>query len=163
MPAQYVAPGPLGLYSDAARRIADAVALHLQADYDGTVGRWVAFALADGASDGTTYEWKADAMRHQLYPELCCYLKILPDGMSPRGAELFLKFNRELHDAGMRMTDPDEREVIMPTRAEQYQVIDGSRAQQVIEREWAAQLAVAQRRGVIDPRLAHGIRKAMGL
>lgn len=163
MTAQYVAPGPLGLYSDAARRASDIVNLHLLADRDGAPGRWVALALLDGSSDNTTYSRRADAVRHQLHPELHAYLCIAPDGLTPRGAELFLKFNRELYDNGMRMTDPDnDREVVMQDRSELYPLTD-SRAEQAIRADWAQQLGRALARGAIDPRLSEAMRKAIGL
>lgn len=158
---EYVQPGPLGLYSDAARRAADAVNLHLLADRDGAPGKWMLLFLADGSSDGNLYDHKWQAVRHTPATRPAAYLCIPPTGMMPRGAELFLKFNRELHDAGMRMTDPDaDREVVMPDRAELYQLVD-SQAQQALEREWSQQLAKAAAR--IDPRMYDALKKAMGL
>lgn len=92
-------------YSDAARRCSDAVNLALIGQA-GAAGRWIAVRLSDGGSDGVLYDQKSDAVRHQLHESLCAYIKIPPDGMTPRLAEVFLKFNRQLYDAGMRMQDP---------------------------------------------------------
>lgn len=98
--------GPLGLYSDAARRCADLINLHLLADREGNVGRWVAIRLSDGGSDNVVYDERADAIRHQLHESQCAYIFITPDGISFREAEIFLEYNRRLYDAGMRMPDP---------------------------------------------------------
>lgn len=94
-------------YSDAARRISDVVNMHLVADPDGARGKWAAFRMDDGGSDGVLYDKKRDAIKHQLHEQLCCYLVIPPSGMSPRQAENFLKFTRALYDNGMRLIDPD--------------------------------------------------------
>lgn len=84
---------------DAAQRIADAVSLHLTAANDimDAVGKWCVFALADGRSpDGNTlYDSKDDALRHTSPREKDhCYLKITPDGITPKDAYHFLKVNR---------------------------------------------------------------------
>lgn len=98
---------------DAAKRMSDSVTLHLLADPVGNVGRWCAFALSDGRSDGVAYDSasppadpRAHAIRHQLHESLYCYLCIQPNGLTPEDALIFLKFNRSLYDAGMRMTEP---------------------------------------------------------
>lgn len=98
--------GPLGVYSDAARRCSDTINTHLLADREGNVGRWVAIRLSDGGSDGVVYDERADAIRHQLHETQCAYVFITPDGMGYREAEIFLQYNRRLYDAGMRMPDP---------------------------------------------------------
>lgn len=97
---------PPSPFSDAARRCSDAVNLALIGQA-GAAGRWMAFRLSDGGTDHVLYDSKAAAVRHQLHETLCAYLKIPPTGVSPRLAEVFLRFNRQLYDAGMRMTDPD--------------------------------------------------------
>jgi len=112
-----MADGHDSRYSDAANRCSDVIRLHIMG---GAAGRWAAIHLADGSSDGTAYDSRADAVRHQFDEFLCCYVCIPPDDMSPRQAELFLKFNRDLYNAGMRMTDPsdDLANALMPTRVE---------------------------------------------
>jgi hypothetical protein len=104
-------------YSDAARRCSDWIRLHV---IGGSVGRWAAIRLADGGSDGIAYDTRRDAIRHQLHEQLCAYVKVPPDDMTPREAEYFLAFHRKVYDAGFRLIDPDDdREVIMPDRIEQ--------------------------------------------
>jgi hypothetical protein len=92
-------------FSDAARRVSDLVSFHVTF---GNSGRWVAVRLLDGGSDGVLYDLKADAVRHQLHETLCAYIKIPPDGMTPRAAERFLDLNRLIYDAGYRISDPDQ-------------------------------------------------------
>lgn len=106
-------------YSDAAKRCSDVVTLHLLADRDHAINSWCAIRLSDGGSDDVLYDSKAAAVRHQLHEFQCAYVKIPADGMGPREAEIFLRFNRQLYDAGMRIADPDkDLEVIMPGRLE---------------------------------------------
>lgn len=100
-------------YSDAARRLSDAVNLHVAVG--GNTGRWLAARLSDGGTDGTLYDTRRDAIEHQLHESLCCYVKIPVDGMPPRAAEAFLRIHRQAYDAGLRFTDPDDpRSVISP-------------------------------------------------
>jgi hypothetical protein len=106
-------------YSDAARRLSDAVNVHLLGQGTAVAGRWIAARLSDGGSDGVLYDTKADAVRHQLHEQLCCYVMIPLDGMSPRQAENYLRFNRQLYDAGMRITDPNAH-TAMPMDPRQY-------------------------------------------
>jgi hypothetical protein len=104
--------------SDAAKRCSDQVNLGV---ITGFVGKWVAIKLADGSSDGTFYDQRADAIEHQLHESLCCYIKIPPMGMTPEDAEKYLAINRKLYDAGFRLTDPaDERMPIMPHTDEDF-------------------------------------------
>lgn len=104
----YLAPdsGPLGIYSDAAKRLSDTVQLHLAAEGFAVVGRWIAARLTDGGTDNRTYPDKATAVRFQLHETQCAYLQIPADGMGPREAEIYLAFNRKVYDAGYRMPDP---------------------------------------------------------
>lgn len=81
---------------DAAKRMSDTVNLHLVAASDilDVVGKWVAFKLEDGTTDGSLYDRKDDAVSHQSIPKRCCYLKITPDGITEKDAGTFLKVNR---------------------------------------------------------------------
>lgn len=80
---------------DAGKRASEAVNLHLLAD-PGNVGRWVAIRLSNGETDGTAYDtWRA-AVGHQHDEHWCCYLKITPDGITPRNAATFIVINRKL-------------------------------------------------------------------
>jgi hypothetical protein len=99
-------------FSDAAKRCADMIAVHILA---GKAGRWAAIRLSDGSSDGIAYDRKSDAIRHQLHESQCAYVKIPHGGMPLAEAESFLNFNREAYDAGFRLIDPDDpRELIQP-------------------------------------------------
>jgi hypothetical protein len=90
--------------ADAGKRVHDTVALHI---VGGNVGKWVAVRLADGSSDGIPYDSRSDAIAHQLHEQLCCYLKVTPDGITPQDAVRFILVNRALYDAGYRLADPD--------------------------------------------------------
>ncbi len=97
------------VHSDEARRCSDAVNLHVAGlGWDAT-GKWVAIRLSDGGSDGTLYDSKRDAVRHQLHEQQCCYVAIPPSGMNACSAESYLALHRKMYDAGMRLTDPDAR------------------------------------------------------
>ena len=71
----------------------------------------MAFRLSDGGSDGAIYDTKQDAVRHQLDEYRCCYLyfRNCMGGLSALDAQIFLDFNRQAHDAGLHMPDPDSR------------------------------------------------------
>jgi hypothetical protein len=95
-------------FSDASRRIADAMTLHYLA---GTTGQWCAFALADGTSpDGnTTYDKWVECVRHRRWDrDRFVYLQVEPPGMEPKEAGAFLKYARFLHSQGWRLPPPDE-------------------------------------------------------
>lgn len=99
-------------YSDAANRMSDAIRIHILA---GKSGRWVAFRLSDGSSDGVAYERRSDAVRHQLHETQCAYIKVPHDDCPPAHAERLLALHRTVYDSGLRFTDPDDpREIIMP-------------------------------------------------
>jgi hypothetical protein len=99
-----------GAHTDAARHASDAVNLHWSALQWGAVKRWVAVRLSDGKSDGTLYDTKRDAIRHQLHEQQCAYVCIPPGGMNACQAESMLSFSRRAYDAGMRLPDPDARD-----------------------------------------------------
>jgi hypothetical protein len=109
-------PAPDQSWSDAARRCADAVNLHVTVDPVHSIGKWVAVALADGRSDGVLYDKKADAVRHQLHETMCAYVCIPPGGMPTSEAEVYLKAMRQLYDAGYRLADPDRHVVMKDAR-----------------------------------------------
>lgn len=120
MPSDDTHGNPLFRYSDAARRCSDEIALHLSVDFDHAVNSWIAIRLSDGGSDGVLYDSKAAAIRHQLHETQCAYVQIPPTGMTPRQAENFLSFNRQLYDAGMRIRDPEQPEISAPERMEEW-------------------------------------------
>lgn len=92
--------GPLGVYSDAARRVSDAITLHLLADGDGNFGKWLAFRLSDGTSDGVVYDTPVEAADHQLHYKQCAYIQIHRGGLSAKGAAVMLTYYRRVYDAG---------------------------------------------------------------
>lgn len=94
--------------AEAAYRMSDTIALHLAANSDimNAVGKWAAFRLSDGSSDGILYDAREDAIRHQFHELQCCYVCIPLTGMSPRDALSFLQTHRKLYDAGFKLTDP---------------------------------------------------------
>lgn len=107
-------------YSDAARRCADQIRLHLAADREQAIHSWVAIRLSDGGSDGILYNLKKDAVRHQFHEFQCMYLKIPANGLfTAQIAERLLEMHRQLYDAGMRLADPDaDLEVVVPMNLE---------------------------------------------
>ena len=98
-------PGPLGFYSDEARRASDIVNLHLVVSLE-NIGKWVAIRLSDGGSDDVIYDCKCDAVRHQLHEKQSVYVQIQPNGLSARDAQILLKMYRDLYDANMTLPDP---------------------------------------------------------
>jgi hypothetical protein len=94
-------------HSSAAQRASDAVNLHVSALGFDACRKWVAVRLADGRSDGTLYDTKRDAVRHQSDEQLCAYVCVPPGGMTVCQAESVLAFHRRAYDAGFRLIDPD--------------------------------------------------------
>lgn len=94
-------------------------------DYETRIRSWVAFRLEDGGSDGTLYDAKADAIRHQLYEQQCAYFSFrgAPNGFaSAKDAAVWLEYHRHIYDRGGRTPDPDDHgggpAMIMPTARE---------------------------------------------
>jgi hypothetical protein len=102
--------------SDSARRAADAINLHIHAHGHDAFGKWVAIRLSDGSSDGTLYDRRADAVRHQFHESQCAYFRVPPFGelISPAEAEAFLTYARSVYDAGYRVPDPEAPAMIQP-------------------------------------------------
>jgi hypothetical protein len=93
-------PGPLGAYSDAARRISDTITMHLLADGDGNHLKWCAFRLSDGGTDGVVYDDPVSAADHQLHYKQCAYIQIHRGGISAKAASVMLTYYRRVYDAG---------------------------------------------------------------
>lgn len=113
-------------FSDAAKRISDVVT---QAIADRQGNRWMAFALEDGASNGTVFDTKADAIRHHRNAaRQYMYLKIPLDYLSPRAAEVFLKLHRQLKALGQHPDDEMiKSEYMFDNRREAYPELDARR------------------------------------
>lgn len=102
---------PEKIYSYAAHRCSEIITL---AALTGNAGRWVAIRMSDGGWDGTLYDSRPDAIRHQFYEQFCCYVMVPPSGMTPKEADAFISYNRNLYDAGFRMPDPEIEVPLMP-------------------------------------------------
>lgn len=114
-------------YSDAAKRASDNINAYITfVPWDELKHKWMAIRLSDGGYDGTLYDSKRDAVRHQSNEFQCAYVafKNLMQGARPAEMELFLKFNRDAYDAGFRLPDPDARnggpEVLMTSALRDY-------------------------------------------
>lgn len=96
-------------HSDAAKRISDSTQLHKAAlGWDAT-GRFIACRLSDGKGGGTLYDSYRDAVRdHPNESDLYLYVRLMAEGMTVCDAELYLWVNRQAHDSGFRLTDPDD-------------------------------------------------------
>lgn len=107
--------------TDDARRMSSAVGLAIISNPPEITSRgWMAFALADGQTDHVVYPSKQAAIDHQSDEFRYCYLSLRKclGAMSLRDAQLWLDLNREAHDRGLRLTDPNA-DLIMPQGREQ--------------------------------------------
>lgn len=91
--------GPFG-FSDAAKRMSDAVNTALLVDPEGNRRRWIACRLSDGGSDGTTYPNIETAIAFQFHYSQCCYLPIPSNGISPREADVLLGAYKQTYNNG---------------------------------------------------------------
>lgn len=111
------------MHSDRAKRCSDTHRLHRSALGTEAIGRYIAVRISDGQSDGTLYDTKRDAVRHQKHNErLYAYLCIGPDDLSVCEAEATLEAFEAIMAAGLNLTDPDHphggREVIQRATVE---------------------------------------------
>jgi hypothetical protein len=104
-PAQFAEP------SDAAKRCSDAVTLAVIA---GAAGHFLAISLQTGKDDRALYPTREDAIRHQLRPQDCTYVRVPPDGMNPFEAEALLDYWRKLRDRNVHDGDLDVPMPLMP-------------------------------------------------
>lgn len=96
---------PVSSASDAGKRIADTLTNRITFQ-PWAPGKFMAFALADGASDGVLYDTRADAVKHHRNKEQhYMFLVVRPEPMKPEEADELIVIHRKLHAAGMRMTD----------------------------------------------------------
>jgi hypothetical protein len=75
---------------------------------------WMAIRLQDGGYDGTLYDTRTEAIRHQSDEKLCCYFPIgnFIHGLTPEDAQLILDVQRHAYDSGLRVTDEQVPDVI---------------------------------------------------
>jgi hypothetical protein len=121
--AEAVRPGGAfgsGGFPDEARRMSDAINL---ARLAGDTGRWLAIRMHDGGSDGIAYDFRADAIRHQIHPEFCTYIRVTPGSATPAECWPVLRFTRWAYDQGFRITSPEDPDPIMPGKAEDLAAI----------------------------------------
>lgn len=103
--------------TDAAKKFSDGVNLICTfTPFAERTRSWVAVKLEDGAVDFTCYPSKSLAISHQTNEFLCAYLCLrnCPGGLSPKDAAIWLRLHRYIYDQGGRLSDPDERSIIMP-------------------------------------------------
>lgn len=110
MPKSFIGPdGVRRDVEDAAKRIREEYALHRLADPLGNIGRWFAFALADGRSDHILYQTKRDAVRGQHHNEdRYGYMMIRPCDVSVRDCQIYLETMRKVYASGrIKLADRD--------------------------------------------------------
>ena len=99
-----------GEHSDAAKKVMDTYNLHRTAQGYDAIGCWFASALEDGTTDGSLYESKKSAIKHQKNNEnYYTYIQIVPASMSVCDAEVMLRVARMAYSKGMRLSDGDSR------------------------------------------------------
>lgn len=93
-------------YTDAARRMTDAMNLHAVCRSRGIA----VFALADGSTDNVAYETRDEAVRAKRWDrDNFLYLEIPAGGVSdPAEMQGCLDYARTLHAHGCRLPDPGE-------------------------------------------------------
>jgi hypothetical protein len=87
---------------DTARRAADQVNIHVLAHGREAHGRYVAIRLSDGGSDGTLYDTRHDAVRHQMHPTQCVYARVTVGGTTPKSMWVLMVYMRQVYDNGGR-------------------------------------------------------------
>lgn len=98
---------------DAGKRAADIInSYYSYVEWDDLKHKFVAISLADGSSDGTLYDSKKDAVRHQSFEQQYAYVgfrNLGPSGASPRDLSVYLQVCRKAYNAGMRLVDPEDQ------------------------------------------------------
>jgi hypothetical protein len=90
---------------DAAKRLSDAVALHLVADFETAIRSIVVVKLEDGSTDGVLYSsWDDACSKGAPDPRWYAPLRITPDGINERDARLWMRVNRML--PGIKSVNP---------------------------------------------------------
>jgi hypothetical protein len=109
-------PHPFG-HTDDAKRLSDAVMLHWAAVEWDSVGKFIAFDLNDGSTDGTLYPTRIAAVNHQANEYNCGYIHLHPGGMTQCEAEIMLKAARQISSAFPAARD-SSRQMILPITRE---------------------------------------------
>jgi hypothetical protein len=100
---------------DAGARMADVANAAVIANGLQATGRWLAFRLEDGRSDGVIYDTRPDAITHAKAP--CHYEQLRPRGYGTDECAMTLAYARALH-ASMGAADLDMPAPILPVRLE---------------------------------------------
>jgi hypothetical protein len=100
---------------DAAARLRDSVNIHVTAQKEAATGKYVAVRLSDGSSDGSLYDTRRDATRHQINDPWCFYVRIAHGGIGLKEAWVVLCYARQAKKAGIVFS---EEEAIVPQRLE---------------------------------------------
>lgn len=108
----------IGIPTAAAHRMSDAIN---QALVDGYCFTWLAVRLRDGGTDGVHYQFRREAVKHQIDERLCAYILVQPNGANPAICQGALNFYRFAYDSGHRITDPEQPDYILPTTNEDMQ------------------------------------------
>jgi hypothetical protein len=101
-------------HTDPAKRVSDAVNNHARAvglgiSWETVQGKYMAFSLNDGRSNGELYDRMGDAVRHT--DEMThFYLRLRAEGMEVCEAELMLMLHRKGRNAGFPQSDPDRKD-----------------------------------------------------
>lgn len=74
--------------------------------------------LSDGGSDGNAYDTRDLAIRFQLHPLQCCYIRIPLLPMPPAEAQAYLDMWRDLYDQGVRLGHEGDKDPMVPIRME---------------------------------------------
>ena len=96
--------------TDSAKRLSDIVnSMVVIHPLDVLTHSWIAVRLSDGGYDGTLYDSRADAVRHQYHESECAYIQLTAalGGMPIQEAHAYLKFHRGAYSSGMKLTDPE--------------------------------------------------------
>lgn len=87
---------------DAAKRLSDAVALHLVADFERAIRSVIVVKLEDGSTDGTLYDsWNDACAKGAPDPRWYAPLRITPDGINERDARLWMRAMRNFPGIGL--------------------------------------------------------------
>jgi hypothetical protein len=109
-------PHPFG-HTDAAKRLSDAACLHWAAAEWDSVGKFIAFSLDDGSTDGNLYDTRTNAVTHQANEYNCGYIHLHPGGMTQCEAEIMLKAARQLAKAfPASKSDPARQPILRISR-----------------------------------------------
>ena len=78
--------------------------------------KWIAIKLQDGSYDGTLYDTREDAIRHQLDERFCAYVCMggMLSGAKVLDCAIYLEVHRQAYDSGMRLHEPEAPQIIMP-------------------------------------------------